>query len=304
MLKLNKTLILQISAVILLAALFLFKNNFFIHYSSYDALQGGLIANSSRPFLDSLNQEIKAEEIKLDSLKKAKEFQVTGFRSYSGLGNDILGIYTLQRSFDEAKPDEQKYLYLGSIGLQINPDPYAKHYLEYFYNGGQAYFQKLKYEGGKGIHQKRFFYMEKAPFRYSVSTNAILIPVKVGFWAQVLPPLLLIVIIAYCAALLFILVNFFIFLIDISRNVVFDQVNINRLRDIVIYGMILSVSPVVLHHIIYWIAGYNYGFDHIMLTYNFWAFDFYIMIFSIVLFLFYTAFSAGLKIKHENDLTV
>lgn len=301
--KIDRTKALQLIAVIIVAFLFLLKNNFFIHhYSLPDLHYGNLIEVDSKPAMGDLNNLLITQEKKLDSLKAIKSYQVSGFAFLSGSFNNFIGI---RKSEDHSKkPSQNNYLQLSAIGLKVNSNPESENYLQYFVSNGQSYFSKVKYVQAEGAYQKRYFFNKKVNFRYSSYDNSILLPLKSRFWINLIGPIIILIFILLGSAYLYIVINFFIFLIDISRNVIFDIINIKRLRNIVICSFTLSLIPLIIHYLIYMFFILNYGSEGIVLTYDFWKYDFYVLIFSIILFLFYSAFKSGLELKQENDLTI
>ena|GEM_PF-3494114 len=253
--------------------------------------------------LDSLNERIEIQRDKLNSLESLRDFKVSGFKGFWYFFSTFVGVYQLYEQNMYA-PSKIHYLSLPSVKLKLVADLKCRNYLQYYYKDGQGFITKAKYKKSQTGGIKMYRVDKEVNFRYSPYSNTILIPIESDFWINSVYAFLFIFYILYGATFLFLIFNFIAFLIDISRNMAFDKVNILRLKHMSIFGFIISLIPLLINACTYLFFTANYLNEDIEMGYDFWSYDFYVLIFSITIFLFYTAFNSGMKIKQENDLTI
>lgn len=301
--KFSKQSILPFSAITLLIVLFILKSQIIVFNSKPDLKLNTGFEIMPQSNLDSLNKMVIIKKDSLRSLEALIDFKVSGFKGFWYFFSTFIGVYQLYEK-DMYTPSKTQYLSLPSIKLKLEPNLEWRNYLQYYYKDGQGYLVKAKYVKMKTGEIKMYRVEKKVNFRYSSYSNTILIPINSTFWINSIQIFLVIFYILYGAVFLFIIFNFIALLIDISRNMAFDIVNIRRLKHMSTYGFIISLIPSALNLCAYIFFIENYMNQDIELEYDFWKYDFYVLISSIIIFLFYTAFNSGMKIKQENDLTI
>jgi hypothetical protein len=296
--KINQKII-SLIGVSIIIILFVAKLDLVKHYPAPDYFEGALWVKETK--LDSLNKEYRETKDKLERLKQDKEIYTDGFSSFSGWTFGPIGIGNLY-NYKTKSSDQASYLKLTYFGLKIN-EVIGKSYFRYQVKDGNNYITTLKFaknkEGNTASYEDK-----KVAYKYSSAQNNIFLKIGSNFWKTSYMVIGFIVFLLTLALLLFILFTFFNFLLSVAKNKAFDEANIQRLRDISIGLFILSISAYITNGIIYLLFISKYPADGVILTYSFWEYDYYGMIFSILSYLLYTSFKHAMVLQSENDLTI
>lgn len=293
--------ILSTICLIIIALLFIGKVELFNYYPDYSyGLDAYTVTENRR---DSLNAEIRSVQTKLDSVNREKQNYIQGFDGYSGWSGGFIGLVKPSQSRPLYKsPNLQVYVKLSKIGLKIQETEGPK-YLVYYTNNGVGYLSKTKLTK-IGKEYSISYVDHKVDYNYSVDDNSILIPVNSLVWKISIQILIYLTMFLFIIGYLFAIKLVFQFLLDISRNKGFNELNVNRLRKIAFLLLILGSHTYIVNLIIYIIFSFNYSTDGVTITYSFWQYDYFIIILSAFCYLIYTAFKRGMALQQEQDLTI
>jgi len=301
--KFNGLKFLQISAVAIIVILVVIKSEFFKIYGDDDSYPHGKIIDTEvKPPMHKLNTEIAVGQATLDSLIRVRERQISEF-TYKGTFNAYLGILQPSDPIHPFAKFEQDYLQFSSVGLAIERDPISNNYLQYFLQNNTPFLSKVIYRKDGRRFERRSFVLEQVPFYYNTASNAILLPishtVKIIIY---LISILLMLVALYM--FLFMIINFFYLLFNISRNNAFNSANMFIFKKIIMCGLILSLGPLTVQYLIYYFLKLKFSSVKLVLTYDFWNTDFYLLLISLFLSLFYSAFRSAYEMKLESDLII
>lgn len=295
--KINKKIISSL-CVALIAILVVGKAKLFSYHPHQGFGVDSYEVNPNR--LDTINNELTAMQQKTDSIKSVKKVYTDGFDGFSGTTNGFFGLITP----DDAhfNNGDQEYLLLMDIGLKINENK-GHSYLTYSGVSGNGTLLRTKLvknsDGELMVYTK-----QKVNYGYDSGTNGIFLPINSGFWKFCWIALTYIIMLLLLATILFVLFTFFNFLSAISKNRAFEEGNIQRLRDLSIALLILGSYHYIINLIIYLVFSINHPTEGVTITYSFWDHDYFIIIMATVTYLIYTAFSRGMALQEENDLTI
>lgn len=260
---------------------------------------------------DQINAEVKDTKRKLDSLNHKKADEVNEGYGFDGWSFDGLGIGKITKGRLKPK-DNLTYLEMRNIGVNINEE-IGESFLFYFEKNGQGYLSRAKllgnakeitevYDNGKLISRegnKVIFINKKVNYNYSYANKSIIVPIKSKSLGILITILIYVVGLFYIFLALFILFNFFRFLMFVANNYAFEKGNIWRLKAISIAFFILAIKNFVINGTIYLIFSWNYPSDGVVMNYSFWERDYSYLILAILCWLIYTAFKQAMDLKQE-----
>ncbi len=251
--------------------------------------------------LDSIANELREPQGKIDSINRVKLFHIDGYDDFSGFSGPTIGLLTSTNE-DNVKKNERSYLVLCDLGLQINETRGPK-YLTYYTANGKGYISRTKLIK-KGNSYSVSYVSKPVNYRYNSERKAIMFPVDSVFWKYTINFAMIILTVFIIATSLFVLASFIKFLILISKNRAFEEESILRLKYMAIANLILSSYNYVFSFIIYLLFSINHSTEGIVLTHSFWDFDYFALILSMMCYLFYSAFKRGMLLQQEQDLTI
>jgi uncharacterized membrane protein len=293
---------LPICCVVVLLILILGKLDLFHYYPDYGYKMDSYSIDENK--LDDFNDDINTVQQRLDSIKREKTNYIQGFESYSGWSGGFVGLVTpiSLKSLGHNRASSVQYLKLSKIGLEIQGQP-GPNYLAYYSRNGNGYLSKTKLIT-KGNHHTVSYLDKKVNYNYSADDNAILILVQSSFWKFCIQAFILLTIVLFIAPNLFLLKLFIQFLLAISKNNGFEEVNVNRLKIISTTLLILGCVNYVISMIIYGIFCLSHPNDGVVITHSFWEQDYIMIILSALSYLIYTAFKKAMLLQQEQDLTI
>ncbi|RZK52074.1 MAG: DUF2975 domain-containing protein, partial [Pedobacter sp.] len=251
--------------------------------------------------LDDINSDVNFAKQKLDSINREKAIFVQGFESYSGWSGGFIGLIK-SLNFNSANKNSLTYLKLSKVGLKIQETP-GPDYLTYYTKDGNGYLSKTRIHT-VGKHHSVSYVDKKVAYNYSADDNSILILIESTFWEFFIQASILLMIIVFIAVNLSLLKLFINFLIAVSKNKAFDEVNVNRLRTMSVVLLILGCVSYAINFIIYLIFSLGYSSEGIVITHSFWEHDYFLVILSALGYLIYTAFRKAMILQQEQDLTI
>ena len=291
-----KSKTIAISGIVLVVILFVIKIGLSSYESPNDYHNRGY--NSDYKIqIDTLNDSFNVLQNELNHLKYKKETLTSPGSFSSGWNFIALGVKTYK-----VDNDHQMYLTLNDIGLKLDP-LVSKSYLQYFVREGSGYLSTLNFKAGKDYDQI-VRVNRKVGYQYDLNRNNIMLPLHSAIAKVLVYIFSAISILTFFWLCLNLIRNLFSFLLDISVNKAFTASNCLRLKTISIILIIFSLTPLLFNLIIYGLFALSYGNNGLVINYSFWSFGYAYLITSVVFYVFFTAFQAGLKLKEENDLTI
>ncbi|RZL32137.1 MAG: hypothetical protein EOP00_34310, partial [Pedobacter sp.] len=172
--KLNPK-ILSTICLIIITLLVIGKLELFKYYPDYSYGLDSYVKIENRR--DSLNDEIRSAQTKLDSVNREKQNYIQGFDSYSGWFAGFLGLVKPSQGRTLYKdPNLQEYLKLSKIGLKIQ-EVEGPNYLVYYSKNGVGYISRTKLS--KSGKEYTVSYIDhKVDYSYSADDNSILVPIN------------------------------------------------------------------------------------------------------------------------------
>lgn len=252
---------------------------------------------------DSLDDEERNAQQKLDDVKREKIKFIQGYESFSGWSGGIIGLVKPSQGSKIYKdPYVQEYLKLSKIGLAIK-DIHGPKYLAYYTINNKGYLSKTQLTK-RGSEDYVSFVNHQVNFRYDSEDNTILIPVNSKFWKICIQISIFLnagfLIIGY----LYILKLFLKFLLAISKNIGFEEENVYRLRKMSFILLFLGLITYILNLIIFVVFSLNYSTEGVIITHSFWENDYMMIILSAFFYLIYTAFKKAMILQQEQELTI
>lgn len=292
--------LISILGIIIIVFIFIKKEYKVYHYPEQDFHEGAYQIAETK--LDSLNNTAREAKQKAESsyykrngyVEQLSEFQ---FEAYGPLG-------LANRPIENSKSNMSEESFLILTGMKLNLyEHVSKSYLQYYSKKNIGYLTRLKFIKNNGIDTV-VHVDQKIDYRYFLTENWILMPLKTTFMKFVgawLPKTvyLIIVTLYLFSALLFLL-----FLIAIYRNKAFSRSNLDRLRKIAISLLIISFIPYLVNGISYFLFTAAHSSKDVTFTYNFLDNDYKYLVLSILFYLLYTAFTRGMELQNEQALTI
>jgi|GEM_PF-3002888 len=237
-----------IGCILTLAFWFFFIAKTDVHsFSSSGSDEGSYERVGKTLKFDLLDDSIMMLENNLNQLKMNAEVHRTNLISSNGMHGNGLGISTYS---DSARKSHQKFLVLTDFGLNQNRYDFQNG-SSYYYKDGISYLRTPILNKIRARHFRVNYEDKVVKYRYDTKANKVLIPLSNG------TQLILAKIFCYTIVgiMLFIYVFGFLlvlkFLIGISQNKIFEEINIRRLFWIAICCFAIVLLPYCVSFIIY-----------------------------------------------------
>lgn len=295
--KINPKII-SVLCLALIAILVIGKLKIYNYYPDYS--YGIDSYTSEENDRDSLDQEERNAQEKLNDVKREKLKFIQGYVSFSGWSGGIIGL--VKPSQGSTLPNVQEYLKLSNVGLAIQ-DMDGPYYLAYYTKNGSGYLSKTKLTK-RGNENYVSYVSHKVNYHYSFEDNSILIPVNSTYLKICIEVSIYAFMVLFITGYLYCIKLFFEFLLAISKNKGFEEENVYRLRKMSFILLFLGTLNYALNLIIYLVFSFNNSNDGVIITYSFWENDYFIVILSAVCYLIYTAFKKAMILQKEQDLTI
>lgn len=264
-------------------------------YSIDDEYEMPDIADKYAALNDSLNKvESEARTLKYEIAR-----QKTNLNDSGGFTVASFGVHSYTDSIFKNKAT---FIVLADFGLNMKPYYYGNN-LDFFYKNGKSYLRTSKIIKRKNKYNKLVYTDSVVNYRYDLNKNSILIPIKNKLSIVILKGLCYSLGAVTIFIILFGLLLILKFLLSISKNKMFEEINIRRLFWVAICCFATTIIPYLVSLIIYLI--YYRTLSHgVAYTKAFSGNEILLTLFGILFFGLYIAFKKGMKIKQENDLTI
>ncbi|RBQ02955.1 DUF2975 domain-containing protein [Pedobacter miscanthi] len=249
---------------------------------------------------DLLDDSIIKLENNLNRLKsktaniKSNLLPAVGFK-YSG----FLGVSSYT---DTARKNKQTFIELSDFGLNQNSFDY-RNSSKYYFKDGISHLQVPQLtEIGK--HTYKISYTDKkVDYRYDPGSNVVLIPMLSDVGILTAKIFSVAVALVTCFIFMFGLLLILKFLIGISRNKIFEAINIRRLFWISMCCFTSVLLPYIVSGVLYLIYAKTLS-DEVIYTKKLSGSDISLVMLGVLFIALYVAFKRGFKLKEENDLTI
>jgi len=246
-----------------------------------------------------LDDSVRILESNLNQMKRKAESSRTNLIHGSGMQMGGVGVYNYT---DSTMQNSQKFIVLADFGLNQNSFDYENG-SSYYYSDGKSYLRIPVLKKIKN-HQYKLFYKDKlVKYRYDYKSNQILIPLLSNI------QLVIVNIVCYFIVGIMLFIRVFgsllllKFLVGISRNKIFEEINIRRLFWVSMCCFIIVAIPHFLSFLIY-LFYFKTLSDGVIYTKTFSSNDFYFTLVGVLFLAIYIAFKKGYNLKKENDLTI
>lgn len=266
--------------------------------------------NPQIEYFDSLQfalRTINNEEQKTRT--KITEFENGSYISMSiamqGIGIISDRIFDPQnKALADSIDGSKKYILLSYWGFSNNEHSlYSKYIIHTVHDS--AYIAKII----KDQHSNKYFYSNFYPVNYSYisgqnsNRKGIIIPIKNNFVKTIM------YITVYFSGLLALLmigsvvINSIIVMLNISRNKIFIDINLYRLRWMSIACFVLVLFPYLIS-LIFYLIYFKELYPDVSFTHSFWDGDYKWCFAGAIYLLLFLAFRKGYKLQQEQDLTI
>jgi len=287
-----------VSFFLLLVWIFFSKAKFSASFFKEDSSEGYEILKSKSKY-DILDDSLAKLQLLTNTLKNKIERSKTNLSSSEGLTVPGFGVHDY---IDSTFKNKGTFMILPYFGLNIKPSFYENG-VDYYYENGKSYLRTSKIIKRKGQYAKLIYIYRNVNYRYDFSGNKIIIPLKNRFEVIIAKSLCYLIGIVSFYIILFGFLLLIRFLISISRNKIFEDINIRRLIWMSICCFSTILIPYFISLVIY-LLYYKTLSDGTVYTKTFSGYEILLAILGILFFGLYIAFKKGMKIKQENDLTI
>ncbi|WP_293306997.1 DUF2975 domain-containing protein [Pedobacter sp. UBA5917] len=294
-----------IGAIILVAICFLFIwmmiSPFFISHSTGDNNDSESYEWVDPPNkYDLLDDSVTTLENDLNRLKSKAAYSKSNL--LPAVGYNFNGFFGVSAYTDTARKNKQTFIGLLDFGLNQNRFDF-RNSSKYYFKDGVSHLQVPQLTK-IGKHNYKISYTDKkVDYRYDPGRNVILIPLHSDGGILTGKILSLMVVLVASFIFMFGLVLIIKFLIRISRNQVFEAINIRRLFWISICCFASVLIRYVVSGVLYLIYAKKLSAE-VIYAKKISGGDISLFLLGVLFIALYVAFKKGFKLKQENDLTI